>query len=93
MGAIYLRDMQKGGTLGLLVGALIGALQGSGKALGEGAAWGYLGGEVAGFFIASFEGPVILREYSGADRLSVNLAAVRGSDGNYIPGLRIQGKF
>ena len=95
MGAIIMADMQKGGNLGFVVGALVGVAQtingGKAEAIGEGAAWGFLAGEVAGFFIASYEGPVIMRDYSS--NIPLKVVMVSDSSNNLIPGIGLYRKF
>jgi|GEM_PF-3392324 len=71
-GAIILRDMHLGGTLGLVVGSIFGGIRVANgndwKQLGDGAAWGYLTGTIVGLGIALYEGPILLKNYSSDSR-------------------------
>ena len=95
-GAIALKDMNLGGRLGMAVGALWGtanALKNNNwENLGKGAAWGFIGGSVAGLGIAFYEGPKIADERSGMN-LIPGIGVLADSGRNLVPCAQVASRF
>ena len=95
-GAIALRDMHLGGRLGMAVGALWGTVNSlknsNWENLGRGAAWGFIGGSVAGLGIAFYEGPKLAEERSSMN-LTPGLGLLADSGNNLVPCASFTSRF
>lgn len=94
-GAIILRDMNLGGTIGLVAGAIIGTADGINndkwESVGRDTSIGYLGGMLLGLAIGIYEGPIIVKNYTR----SVEIAPVVVADSNRMPcmGVGVSARF
>ncbi|MBI4369875.1 MAG: hypothetical protein HY547_06575, partial [Elusimicrobia bacterium] len=97
VGGIILRDINRGGWLGLVIGAAAGAIKyidsNEAKDLGSGLAWGYIGGSAAGLIFGFIEGPRIVSSLGLEFNSRVQFALFPDSKGNPVPGLQFSRRY